>query len=57
MTKEQILKRAQLDANREGKVVAVLNLNPYSPLYVIRQWDDRYQGHRDLVAKVCPTNA
>ena len=54
MTKDQIMKRAQLDANREGKPMAVLNLNPYAPMYVIREWSDRYEGNRDLVAKVTP---
>ena len=53
---EQIKARAQSDANREGKPLAILNLNPYAPLYVIRGWDDRYEtiGHRDFVAKIEP---
>jgi hypothetical protein len=42
MTKERIMAMAQRDANNEGKPKAVLNLNPCSPLYVVRQWDDRY---------------
>lgn len=49
MTKERIMAMAQRDANREGKPMAVLNLNQFSPLYVVRAWDERYVGHRDLL--------
>lgn len=28
---------AQRDANREGKAMVVINLNRYSPLYVVRE--------------------
>jgi hypothetical protein len=56
MTKERILAQAQRDANREGRPMAVLNLNPYSPLYVIREWDQRYEGSRELIARVACNN-
>jgi hypothetical protein len=45
---------ARRDANRERRAVAVLNLNPMSGLYVCRDWDDRFAGSRELVAKVEP---
>lgn len=55
MTKDKILAKAQADANRQNKPMAVLNLNVSgAPLYVVRFWDDRYQGARDLVARVNP---
>ena len=42
MTKERIIAKAQAEANRDGKALAVLNLNPFSPLYVIRFWDESF---------------
>ena len=53
-TKEQIIARAQRDADRTGKSLAILNLNTSSPLYVIRDWDERYADHPQLVMKVGP---
>ncbi len=55
MTKDKIFAKAQSDANRENKPMAVLNLNVSgAALYVVRFWDDRYQGARDLVGRVNP---
>lgn len=54
MTREQAIQRAQREADRGNSPVAVLNLNPFAPLYVIRDWDDRYLASKDLVARVCP---
>lgn len=55
MTKlEAIERKAQQEANRSNKPMAVLNLNPFGGLFVIREWDDRYLGHRDLVTRICP---
>jgi hypothetical protein len=54
---EQITVRAQHAANREGRPMAVLNLNSYSPLYVVRDWDDSFEGDRQLVARVEPKEA
>ena len=34
---DKIRALAQRDANRIGRPLAVLNLNPYSPLYVVRE--------------------
>ena len=37
MTLEQAKQNAQRAADRSGKVHSVINLNPYSPMYVIRE--------------------
>ena len=55
MTKEQALKRAQAAADRDGKAMAVLDFNRFSPLYVIRDYDSRMEGTREFVARVNPT--
>lgn len=54
MTKDRAIQRAQDAANRANSPMAVLNLNPISPLYVVRDWDDRFIGSRDLVARITP---
>ncbi len=54
MTKQATIELAQRTANREGKPMAVLNLNPFSPIYVVRDWDDRFTGAIDLVARIDP---
>jgi len=51
---------AQRTANREGKAMAVLNLNSFSPLYVVRDWRDGFAnysglaGYGELVARIDP---
>ncbi len=45
---------AQRYANRERKPFIVLNLNPYSPLYVVRDYDDRLLDSKGFVALVEP---
>jgi hypothetical protein len=38
MTKlDQVRKLAERDATRLGRPLAILNLNPFSPLYVVRE--------------------
>lgn len=55
-TLEKIKLDAARTANREGKPMAVLNLNQYNPLYVIRTYDAaRMDGHKDLVWVVHPS--
>jgi hypothetical protein len=54
MSKERAIADAQRSANREGKAMVVLNLNQFSPLYVVRDFDTRYEGDRQLVAVVQP---
>jgi hypothetical protein len=54
MTKERTLAQAQVVANHSGRTMAVLNLNPFGGLYVIRDWDDRFAGSRELVKRVDP---
>lgn len=51
---EQVKGRAQFAANLERKPMAVLNLNQFSPLYVIRTWSDDMEGDRHLVCKIEP---
>jgi hypothetical protein len=46
---------AQRDANRDGKATAVLNLNPYSPLYVCRYYDPRMDSMKELVRIAYPS--
>jgi antitoxin (DNA-binding transcriptional repressor) of toxin-antitoxin stability system len=59
-TKQSVIELAQRTANREGKSMAVLNLNSFSPLYVVRDWRDglaNYSGlagHGELVARIDP---
>jgi len=38
MTLESIRAKAQKDANASGRELVIYNLNPYSPLYVIREY-------------------
>jgi hypothetical protein len=56
MTKARAIELAQRSADHVNRPMAVLNLNPYGALYVIREWDDRFDGDRQLVAKVTPAN-
>lgn len=51
---EKVKGRAQFAADLEKKAMAVLNLNQFSPLYVIRTWADDMEGDRHLVCKVDP---
>jgi hypothetical protein len=53
MTKKDALDLAQRTANREGKPMAVLNLNPFNPLYVVREYDPRMLGP-DLISIIAP---
>jgi hypothetical protein len=59
-TKQDVIAQAQRTANREGKALAVLNLNRFSPLYVVRDWRDGFAnysglaGHGELVARIDP---
>lgn len=54
MTKERIIRKAQETANRERRAIAVLNLNRYSPLYVMRNWEEGLEKVGGFVAKVVP---
>ncbi len=45
---------AQAAANRANAPMAILNLNLYGKLYVVREWNDCYIGSRELVARVMP---
>ena len=47
-TKQDIIQQAQRTANREGKSMAVLNLNQFSPIYVVRDWRDGFANYSAL---------
>jgi hypothetical protein len=51
------MKQAQEQASREGRSLAVLNLNPFEPVYVIRDWDDRFAASHHLIARIDPPDA
>lgn len=51
---EQIKAAAQRDANREGRPMVIYNLNPHSPLYVVRSYKPGCEAHFDFVAKIEP---
>jgi hypothetical protein len=53
MTKQAAIELAQRTANREGKPMTVLNLNPFGALYVVRDYDPSILG-RELVTIVGP---
>ncbi len=50
----KIKARAQQDANREQAKMMVFNLNRFSALYVIRNYDERAIGSDSLVAVIEP---
>jgi hypothetical protein len=54
MTKQNAIELAQRTANRDNHPMAVLNLNPFGSLYVVRDWHDDLAGNRQLVARVEP---
>lgn len=50
MNKLQDLKRkAQAEAERTGNAMAILNLNRFSPLYVIREWNPSMILNKDVL--------
>lgn len=53
ITKKEALDLAQRTANREGKAMAVLNLNPFGALYVVREYSPGMLGP-DLVSIIAP---
>ena len=53
LTKQAAIDLAQRTADREGRPMAVLNLNPFRPLYVVREYSPDLLGP-DLVSIVAP---
>jgi hypothetical protein len=49
--RDQAIALAQREANRERRAMMVLNLNPYSPLYVVREYSEKA---KDVIAVVEP---
>ena len=63
MTLDQCKAYAQRKADSQGQALVILNLNKFNPLYVVRQYDARFDGvvvdgvttlPRDLVCVVRP---
>lgn len=54
MTEAQATLNAQRAANREGRAMCVLNLNPYSPLYVVREHNTVCATPKGLVVVCYP---
>ena len=57
MTIDQAKAKALQFANRDGLPKAVLNLNRYAPLYVVRDLGDLDRSKCNIVAIVEPTEA
>jgi hypothetical protein len=51
---ENLIRRSQIDANRERRSIAILNLNPYSGLYVARYWQDSFAKSPELLRRIDP---
>lgn len=51
---QAIRRRAQAQADRESRPLAILNLNSFSPLYVIRAADAGIETARGFVEIVRP---
>jgi hypothetical protein len=52
---EKIKVMAQRDADREHRTMLVLNLNPYRPLYVVRDWSQKARDSKEFVCEVEPS--
>lgn len=55
MTKERALVLAQREADKTHRTMLVLNLNPFAPMYVIREWSQKARDSRDFIAEVEPS--
>ena len=47
---------AQRDADAVEQPMIVLNLNPFSPMYVVRDWFKDASKHRNFVCEIRPSN-
>lgn len=54
---EQIRQRARLSANASGRPVVILNLNRFSPLYVVREPWEGAEKDRSYVETIQPEDA
>jgi hypothetical protein len=52
---EQVKAMAQREADRQHRTMLVLNLNPFSPLYVVRDWSQKARDSKDFVCEVEPS--
>lgn len=51
---DRIIATAQQDADRTGNTLLIFNLNPYSPLYVIRSFTVAGANSKELVRVITP---
>jgi hypothetical protein len=57
MTLEKLIETATRDAHKEQSPMAIFNLNPFNPMYVIRHWRPSYdtpEGSKGLVRRIDP---
>ena len=52
---DKVKAMAQRDADREHRTMLVLNLNPYRPLYVVRDWSQRARDSKEFVCEIEPS--
>jgi hypothetical protein len=52
---DKIKTMAQREADKSRRTMLVLNLNPFSPLYVVREWSQRARDSRDFVCEIEPS--
>jgi hypothetical protein len=46
---------AQREADKTHRTMLVLNLNPFSPLYVVREWSQKARDSKEFVAEIEPS--
>lgn len=54
-TLEQVKAMAQREADKEHRTMLVLNLNPFRPLYVVREWSQKARDSKDFVCEIEPS--
>ncbi len=55
MTKQKAIELAQREADKAHRTMLVLNFNPFSPLYVVREWSQKARDGKDFVAEIEPS--
>ena len=51
----KVIAQAQRDADKTHRTMLVLNLNPFSALYVVREWSQAARDSREFVTEVEPS--
>ena len=52
---QKAIDTAQRDADREHRTMLVLNLNQYSPMYVVREWSQKARNSHEFVIEIEPS--